>query len=68
MRRSHTVNVQAGEYAAIPNTTIHVLMGPGKLQLTRYADGKIEGLIIEGHSGSAELAVKRQLKRVSWEI
>jgi len=29
---------------------------------------EVEGLIVEGHSGPAELAIKRQLKRVSWEI
>jgi hypothetical protein len=56
------------EYTPLPDTRDTILMGPGKLSITRRDDGKVHGRILEGKPMPFVLVGKRNLKRVAWGI
>jgi hypothetical protein len=67
-KQKNVVVVAEGEYVTIPGTNKHVLAGPGRLEVTRKADGTVYGRIVEGQSCDMHLAVKRRYTRVSWGV
>lgn len=56
------------QYTAIPGTGTTILVGPGKLSVTRRSDGKVNGRILEGKPMPAALAGIQNLKRIAWGI
>ncbi len=64
----HVVTLEEGEYAKVPNDKNHVLIGPGKLSVTRRSDGRVYGHIVEGEAKPIALALKRKLRPVGWGI
>lgn len=60
------IEVAEGEYARVPGDTHHVLVGPGKLEVTRLEDGRAYGRIVEGEAKPRRFAIKRQLKLRTW--
>lgn len=62
-----TIEVAEGEYTTIPGTREYVLIGPGRLSITKRGDGSVHGRILEGSPSPADLAARKQLKRRSWE-
>lgn len=56
------------EYAPLPDTRDHVLVGPGVLHLTRYPDGKIGGHVVKGKTVPTTRALKADYKRKGWPI
>lgn len=56
------------EYTPLPDTRETVLIGPGKLSITRRSDGKVHGRILEGKAMPIVLVGMRNLKRIGWGI
>lgn len=67
-RKIHVVELQKGEYAPLPATQNHVLLGPGRLEITRRSDGRVYGQILEGTTAAREWALRHKLKRIGWDI
>ena len=59
------VEVKAGQYTTIPDSAI-VLLGPGKLEITRHPSGVVSGRVLEGSTGTLDAAVWAHRKRVGW--
>lgn len=60
-----TVEVKGNQYAPIPNSDI-VLLGPGKLEVTRHPSGAVSGRVLEGSTGTLDVAVRARRERVGW--
>jgi hypothetical protein len=59
------VEVTGNQYAPIPNSAI-VLLGPGKLEITRHPSGAVNGRVLEGNTGTLDTAVWAHRERVGW--
>jgi hypothetical protein len=59
------VEIADGQYTTIPGSAV-VLVGPGKIVITRYPTGQVTGIVMQGDTGKLDEAVHRQLQRVGW--
>lgn len=63
-----TVIVTTGQYTPIPGSDKMVLAGPGKMEVVRYDDGRLDGQVLEGFSKPIALAIAKRWQRVTWEV
>lgn len=64
-KETQTIKVQPGQYAPL-QTKDYVLIGPGKLEVTRWSNGNVDVLIVEGKSSPARDAIRNKLERVGY--
>lgn len=60
------ISLEEGQYTPLPHSPDYVLVGPGKIRITRYKQGQLQGQILEGTSRPVEFALVKHMKRVSW--
>ena len=65
---TNIIEVRDGQYVPIPNTLRYVLPGPGRLQVTRYTDGRLASKILEGEMKPTKYAIVKNLQRVGWGL
>lgn len=64
----NTVEVGEGEYVPLPDTRVHCVAGPARVTFIRHRNGRVSHEIHEGVTSPVEAAVKKRLKRLTWEV
>lgn len=67
-RNVHVVTVAEGEFVPLPDNPQRVLLGPGRLEVTRRDDGRVYAIILDGTASTLERALRWKLKRVWWDV